>query len=238
LGLIGGVPPRVPAATKQDLLGLVDQAVAEGLSAQAACRVLRVTERRVNRWQARRVAGALQDRSAGGGAVHGLVDEEVEQPVDLAEEWGQVDRSHRKLAHRGSRLGRVWASPASVYRVLAAHDLVLPTPPTRAPVGRTPWPDWITYRPNQVWGWDVTHFGRCRAAPARSRSSTWPGRTWLATCAAPRRPPPRSRSCSPTRWRARTSWSWWPPARTAASTSPEMTPAGRCCWRCPTTAPR
>jgi transposase len=161
--LIGGVPPRVAAATKHALLELVDQAVAEGLSVQRACRVLQVTQRRVNRWQARRVAG--QDRSAGGGAVHGLLDEEVEQILELAEEWGEVDRSHRKLAHRGSRLGRVWVSPASVYRVLAAHDLVLPKPPGRAPVQRTPWPDWITDRPNQVWGWDVTHLGCCRAAP-------------------------------------------------------------------------
>jgi hypothetical protein len=46
----------------------------------------------------------------------------------------------------------VWVSPASVFRVLAAHDLVLTTPPTRAPVHRTPWPDWLEYRPNQVWG--------------------------------------------------------------------------------------
>jgi putative transposase len=151
LGLIGGVPPRVVAATKAALLGLVDQAVAEGLSAPAACRVLQVTERRGNRWQARRVAGTLADRPAGGGAVHGLLDEEVEAILELAEQWGEVDRSHRKLAHRGSRLGRVWVSPASVWRVLVAHDLVLPKPPGRAPVQRTPWPDWITYRPNQVW---------------------------------------------------------------------------------------
>jgi hypothetical protein len=84
-----------------------------------------------------------------------LLEEEVEQILDLAEEWGEIDRSHRKFAHRGSRLGRVWVSPASVYRVLVAHDLVLPTPPGRAPVQRTPWPDWLEYRPNQVWGWDV-----------------------------------------------------------------------------------
>ena len=153
--MIGGVPPRVAAATKAALLELVDQAVAEGFTTQAACRVLQVTERRVNRWQTRRAAGTLADRPAGGGAVHGLLEEEVEQILDLAEEWGEIDRSHRKLAHRGSRLGRVWVSPASVYRVLAAHDLVLPTPPTRAPVQRRPWPDWLEYRPNQVWGWDV-----------------------------------------------------------------------------------
>ena len=156
MGLIGGVAPRVEAATKHALLGLVDQAVGEGFTVQAACRVLQVTKRRVNRWQARRVASTLADRPAFGGAVHGLLDEEVEAILELAEEWGQIDRSHRKLAHRGSLLGRVWVSPASGWRVLVAHDLVLPKPPGRAPVQRKPWPDWLEYRPNQVWGWDVT----------------------------------------------------------------------------------
>jgi putative transposase len=180
LGLIGGVPQRVEAATTAALLGLVDQAAAEGFTAQAACRVLQITGRRVNRWQARRAADALQDRPAGGGAVHGLLDEEVEQVLELAAEWGEIDRSHRKLAHRGSYLHRVWVSPASVFRVLAAHDPVLPKPPGRAPIQRRPWPDWITYRPNQVWGWDVTHFGRCRATPKAFAIIDLVSRKWLA----------------------------------------------------------
>jgi putative transposase len=178
--LIGGVPSRVEAATKAALLELVDQAVTEGLSLRDACRVLQVTERRVNRWQARRTAGALADHPSGG-AVHGLLDWEVKAILELAEQWGQVDRSHRKLAHRGSYLHRVWVSPASVYRVLVAHDLVLPAPPTRAPVQRQPWPDWIDYRPNQVWGWDVTHFGRCRAAPCAFAIIDLVSRKWLVT---------------------------------------------------------
>ena len=85
------------AATKQALLGLVDQAVAQGFTTQAACRVLQLSERRVNRWQVRRAAGTLADRPAGGGAVHGLLAEEVEAILELAVEWGEVDRSHRKL---------------------------------------------------------------------------------------------------------------------------------------------
>jgi hypothetical protein len=44
------------------------------LSVQAGCRVLQVSERRVNRWQARRAAGTLTDRPAGGGAVNGLLE--------------------------------------------------------------------------------------------------------------------------------------------------------------------
>ena len=43
----------------------------------------------------------------------------------LFDEWGDVDRSHRKLAHRGSYLGRVWVSPSTVDRVLAGHGLAL-----------------------------------------------------------------------------------------------------------------
>ena len=38
---------------------------------------------------------------------------------------GDVNRSHRKLAHRGSYIGKVWVSPATVRRVLAAHELHL-----------------------------------------------------------------------------------------------------------------
>jgi hypothetical protein len=57
--------------------------------------------------------------------VHGLRPEEVTAILELFDAWGDVDRSHRKLAHRGSYLGLVWVSPATVRRVLAAHRLVL-----------------------------------------------------------------------------------------------------------------
>ena len=57
--------------------------------------------------------------------MHGLRPEEVTAILELFEAWGDVDRSHRKLAHRGSYIGRVWVSPATVRRVLAAHGLVL-----------------------------------------------------------------------------------------------------------------
>ncbi|MGH3388563.1 MAG: hypothetical protein ACRDOO_06765 [Actinomadura sp.] len=57
--------------------------------------------------------------------MHGLLAEEVEQIIGLFHEWGEVDRSHRKLAHRGSYLSRAWVSPSSVRRVLEAHELHL-----------------------------------------------------------------------------------------------------------------
>lgn len=118
------------------------------------------------RWQARRAAGALDDDAPGGNPIHSLLGWEVEAVLNKAEKWGEIDGSHRKLAHRGSYTGRVWVSPSTVRRVLAAHDVGLPAPaPRPGPSVRRPWPDWVEYRPNQVWGWDATHFYRCRRAP-------------------------------------------------------------------------
>jgi transposase InsO family protein len=90
--------------------------------------------------------------------VHGLRPQEVAAILALADEWGHFDASHRKLAHRGSYLGRVWVAPSTVLRVLAAHGRVLPHRPAREPVAARDWPTWVQYRPNMVWGYDLTSF--------------------------------------------------------------------------------
>jgi transposase InsO family protein len=84
--------------------------------------------------------------------------------VALFEAWGEIDRSHRKLAHRGSRLGLVYVSESTVRRVLAEEGLVLPGQPPREPRPRTPWPDWLEWKPNRVWASDFTHFTAARRA--------------------------------------------------------------------------
>jgi putative transposase len=51
---------------------------------------------------------------------------EIDAILTMAEQWGPIDRSHRKLAHRGSYEQIVWVSPSTFRRVLAAHGLILP----------------------------------------------------------------------------------------------------------------
>ena len=71
--------------------------------------MLEVDRRRVWRWQRRRDGGEdLGECSPAGNSIHALLGWEVEAILALAEQWGPVDRSHRKLAHRGSYLARVW----------------------------------------------------------------------------------------------------------------------------------
>jgi len=154
----------VDAATKAGLLALVDDATAVGWSLRGACRELELAETRLYRWRERREAGDLDDKVPGGHPMHGLLDDEIAEIVALYHEWGEIDRSHRKLAHRGSYTERVWVAPSSVRRVLAAQGLRLHPPPRPGSSVRKPFPEWVEYRPKQLWIYDTTHFTRAKAA--------------------------------------------------------------------------
>jgi putative transposase len=145
---------------------LIDRALADGFAHRAACEVLQFAEGRAWRWRARRRQGLLEDLPSGGRPVHGLLGWEVTEILALFEEFGEIDRSHRKLAHRGSYTRRVWVSPATVFRVLAAHGLVLEAPPRAGHAQRQPFPEWASYTKNTIWIYDATHFKACRGVAA------------------------------------------------------------------------
>ena len=160
MGLSGRVPHRVDAATKAGLLGLLDEAVDAGWTVRRACHELELGEVRAHRWIARRALGQLVDKTPGGSPVHGLLDAEAAEILVLFDEWGETDRSHRKLAHRGSYLHRVWVSPSSVRRVLFLADKHFRPLPKPGRSQRKPFPDWVDYKPNSIWIYDTTHFTR------------------------------------------------------------------------------
>jgi len=183
LGLTAGVvPPRVDAPVKAGLLELVAHAQAQaGWSLRRSAAVLGIAHTRLLRWAARAAAGCLGDARPGPATpLHALLDWEREVIVTLAEEWGEVDRSHRKLAHRGSRLELVYVSESTVWRVLVAAGVVLPAAPAREPRPKAPWPDWAVLTPGVIWIYDFTHFRaskRCAVAVLDVVS-----RLWLSTC--------------------------------------------------------
>ena len=111
--------------------------------------------------------------------MHGLLEEEVAEILALFDEWGETDRSHRKLAHRGSYLRRVWVSASSVRRVLFLADKHFrPLPPPGRSV-RKPFPDWVDYQPNSIWIYDTTHFTAAGMAVLIIEDLV--SRKWLAT---------------------------------------------------------
>lgn len=162
----GPVPSRVDANVKAGLLDL--------------------DENRATRWTRRRTDGGvdrLDDARPGGHPLHGLLDAEREAILDLFEAWGGTDRSHRKLAHRGSRLDLVHVSESTVRRVLADHGMVLHGPAPREPAEKTPWPEWLEWKPNRIWAYDFTHFTRARRAVIAVLDMV--SRKWIATLASP-----------------------------------------------------
>lgn len=158
----GPVPSRVAGPVKTGLLALVDDATGEGFSLRAAARWLGINHARLLLWRSYRDSGrGLDDAPAGpvaGEVLHALLDWEKDAIIALAKEWEQVDLSHRKLAHRGSRLDTVYVSESSVLRVLTEAGVRLPGLPRPAPRERTPFPDWAELVPGVVWVYDFTHF--------------------------------------------------------------------------------
>jgi len=151
------VPSRVDADVKRQLLAVIDHACASGWTLTRICGVLELDTTRVWRWRRRAARGehALTD-AVTRAPVHGITPAEEAEILAVAEEFKDIDRSHRKLAHRGSYQGRVWVSPSTFRRVLRAHDVDLPEPAPPAPKAPiTPVPSWVRWEPNSIWMYDV-----------------------------------------------------------------------------------
>jgi transposase InsO family protein len=130
--------------------------------------------------ESRAALGRLDDAKPGPlEAPHALLDSERVAIVKVAEDWGEIDRSHRKLAHRGSRLDLFYASESTVLRVLIDEGVHLPGRPPREPREKRPFPQWAELVPGVIWIYDFTHFRaskRCAVAVVDVLS-----RYWLAT---------------------------------------------------------
>ena len=147
--------------TKLELLGLVDEAVAGGWAHVRACQVLELADVRVHRWRARLAeTGTLDDLAPGGSPVHRILDWEEQAILELIETWGPVDRSHRKLAHRGSYIAKVFVAPSTLLRVAVKHRVVLPGERPR-PRPRPLFPA-VSWERNRIWMWDASHFPRAK----------------------------------------------------------------------------
>ena len=171
-GLVGRVPRRVEAATKLALLELIDRGGRRRLgSPRRVCGYLKLAE------EAR---VALARTPAGPGAAgrprpgRGIRCTRSRPSRKQARSWPSffleahqdTDRSHRKLAHRGSYEGIACGSRSPrVRRVLDRAPAGVTTlsrrPGPGAPnAGRSP--SGTTYGRHSIWIYDTTRFARCR----------------------------------------------------------------------------
>lgn len=200
MGLTAGpVPPRGDAHVKAGLLELAAHARVEGgWSLRQAAAALGLEHARLLRWQHRAALDRLDDARPGLDVpAHALLEQERAAIVKIAEDWAAIDRSHRKLAHRGSRLGLFYASESTVLRVLVDEGVHLPERPAREPRDKRPFPRWAELAPGVIFIYDFTHFrvSKRRAVAVVDVVS----RKWLSTVVSAEESSPRSRSPSPGR---------------------------------------
>ena len=102
--------------------------------------------------------GAVEpDPVTDGLAVREPLGAEEQAILDLAKEWGAIDRTYRVLAYRGSYTGRVFLPVANVRRILRKHRVRLPGEPPR-PVRRTVEIPEVAWEPNRIWMWEEIRF--------------------------------------------------------------------------------
>ena len=139
---------------------------------------------------------------------------------------GEVDRSSRKLA-AATRLSGAGVGVAGQCAP-GAGGAARPSVATVAPAG----PDGAQAVPRTGWSIGQGRSGSSTRPTSAGWLRPW-SRTWSVASSWPRssrsRTPPKSRSCSVTRWSARGCWSWSVPARTGWSTSPWTNRPGRSC---------
>ena len=138
------------------ILGLVDEAVANGARQFRACEVLGLDERTLQRWRAQ---GIGDDRRAGPKRSPGnkLSAGERARVLAVATSPAYRDLSPKQivplLADRGEYIG----SESTIYRILREEKMQQHREPSRPPTLRHRPAAYIATGPRQVWSWDITY---------------------------------------------------------------------------------
>jgi len=138
------------------ILGLIDEAVARGAAQRAACDLLGLDARTVQRW---RTQGIGSDRRVGprSAPANRLSAAERRKVVDVACSKEFRDMSPKQivpiLAERGAYVG----SEATIYRVLHDEGLLRRRGHTKPPTPRPRPTSKAATATCQLWSWDITY---------------------------------------------------------------------------------
>lgn len=142
---------------KTAILGVIDEAVAQGVRQYRVCKLIQIEERRVQRWRDR--DGRLDDIPPGPiHAPHALLDIEREAIQQMAIDEQYVDDSHRILTAKAADSGKFYVSASVVYKVMRQMNLTTNRSKRSYKNGKSTKPDRPELTgPNQRWCWDISY---------------------------------------------------------------------------------
>ena len=138
------------------MLGLLDEAVADGARLAPACEVIGLDPRTVQRWK---LQGIGEDRRAGPMTKprNALSPVEEAKVLDLANSPRYRDKSPKQIVPLLADEGVYLASESTMYRILRNENQVRHRAFSRHPEKRHRPEAHIATAPNQVWSWDITY---------------------------------------------------------------------------------
>lgn len=143
---------------RQNLVGLIDQAHADGARLDAACHEAGITVRTLQRWRA--PDGAIRaDRrpeAVRPAPAHALTRQERAAIVEVANSPQYAALPPAQIVPRLADEGRYLASESSFHRVLREAGQNRHRGRAKAPHASRPPTTHVARQPNQVWCWDVT----------------------------------------------------------------------------------
>lgn len=137
------------------IAGLVDEAVHGGARQDAACDLLGLDARTLQRWKKNAVGDDLRagPKSA---PKNSLTPQERQQVVEISNLPEHRDLSPKQIVPLLADQGRYVASESSFYRILKEHDQLHHREPSRPALHSKP-RELVATGPNQVWCWDITY---------------------------------------------------------------------------------
>jgi len=145
----------VSAEDRETATELVEQAVTDGARRVAACAILGISLRTLQRWKA---DGGVEDHRHGptGGPANALSQQERALVVWIASSPQYRDLPPSQIVPKLADAGIYVASETSFYRILRGEKLLHHRGKAAERTNRRP-AQHVANGPNQVWSWDITY---------------------------------------------------------------------------------
>jgi transposase InsO family protein len=135
-------------------LELVKEAVVAGARREAACEIIGLSARTVERW----LSGNVEDQRHGPKTppANKLTTGERQSVLEVVNEPRFRDLSPNQIVPLLADEKRYLASESTMYRILREEELLHHRGRAKAPVRRPP-QAYLAMGPNEVWSWDITY---------------------------------------------------------------------------------
>lgn len=137
------------------ILDLVDEMIAEGVSVEAATKVIGLSARSVERWRRQQDGGEDQRRGPKSAPSNKLSAKERESVLKVADSPEYRDLSPKQIVPKLADAGKYVASESTFYRILREQGQLAHREKSR-PASPKP-VEHVATGPCQVWSWDITY---------------------------------------------------------------------------------